>query len=195
MKLFLKKDIVKILIIIIFVVLLLWIIWANEIKSYSTLDKYVQKNNSFITSAEVVASNDEYALCIKKSFGNLMSYDILNKNKKGTWKLLARGWDYDVKDYIVSNNQKLNFFVDNYYIKKDNLIIAFVYYTDYFPNQDVFHNIETTSDSSNSVFYTNKIQDEHITYTYTAFIQGFDSSNYILYVNGHPFPFKYWNEI
>lgn len=194
MKLLLKKDIVKILIILIFVVLLLWIIWSDEIKSYSTLDKYEQKNNNFITSADIVASNEEYALCIKKSFGNLMSYDILNKNKTDAWKLLARGWDYDAKYYTVSDDKKLNFFIDCYYVK-DNIVIVYVYYTDYFPNQDVFHNIETTSDSSNSIFYADEIADKYITYTHTAFIQGFDSSNYILYVNGHSFPFKYWHEI
>lgn len=187
MKLFLKKDIVKILIILIFVVLLLWVIWANEIKSYSTLDKYVQKNNNFITSAEIVASNYEYALIVENPNGIFEKYNILIKNEKGNWKQLNEGWDYDVQYFEISDIfSKIYFNIDAYYIKSSNITILFIYKNKYFMTNE----IEEVNDSKISNFYKGEIsyKDEKL-YTYTAFIKDFNSKEYTLYINGHIYTF------
>lgn len=204
MKSILFENKIKLGLILIAVIIVLWTLWADELIRYDSLDSYISLHTNLNTSSKIIASDNNYALCVLIKNSNIYSYKILEKTKHGKWKQLEDGWDYKFGLYYIwGKNKFYSCTIYTFYIKGSNILILNLQQIDDTSiikeqyNSDInFIKIKNISDLNNSIYNTNEIITENTkTYTFTAIVKDFNYEEYELYIDDYSYPYNSWTNL
>ncbi|MEL7570494.1 MAG: hypothetical protein AAGU14_08035 [Eubacteriaceae bacterium] len=190
-----KRESIIIIIIILLLVLLYWLLCNgvfDRLVKYNSPADFAMKSTKLSYSSEIIAKNDEYAVCLSISSDNKKA-DIINilvKTNDSKWKLLKNKTDYSQEVYYKEKPNDFNY-IYVIFIKetKQAIIIVQEYFDD--TNDKTLYKV---SDSINTEFLSNisKNAIKPFNISFVGFPKNIDINNYELYINNIGLPYNQW---
>jgi hypothetical protein len=203
-----RLILLAIILVIVFLVVTQCILWSNlsekpDIQTYNSLDEFIEENSDSEYTYDILAQNDEYAVCLGSSYG-AEEFRILSKESDGKYQVLNESFDYDLKSYSIKNNNADLIYIYNFKMNDNNDNIVMVWkvsiseeYGEYvFDESD--RKLNRVGDTHQTIFYYKAILDKNpgfLNVIYTGFVEDLDKENYVLYINENEYPYSEWRKL
>lgn len=204
-KIIIKENINGIVFALIFLAVTQCILWSHasrkyipphDYPTYDSLEQYTKENTNSDCSYNIIAQDDEIAVCYADSIKSI-ELKILLKTETGKWIVLSRDLDYKTNFYTnKSNNPNFN----NIFIysisnssKKIIIVEKYIKSGNYVFNEER-EKLKNIYDSQNTVFKY-KASQSNLYADYIGFVDNFDKNTYTLYINDKEYPYKEWKKL